>query len=334
MGRDAAEGFGAAADDGPWRSWCRFLQGVSCHLGGEPRRARDLLEDAVERAGRLAPGVHAMSLAQLALLLLDEDEPVRALMLARRSRAVVEEWGLGDQASASLPYSALALALALSDHAEEARDNVREAMRLLSGTLDGCAWRAVEVRAAVARAALAIGDDDVAREALSGAEGFLGRLADAPHLRDEVERLRRRVGPVPEGDAACLSSITAAEARVLRLLPTHHSIREIADLLFLSRFTVKSHAHSVYRKLGSRAAATRSSGRGSPGSSRRRERTAHRPFRAMPPAPRRREAPPHGLLHPRPRGSSVDARAAADAHGPTRRRRPPPALWRSPAGMC
>jgi LuxR family maltose regulon positive regulatory protein len=250
MGRDAAEGFGTAADDGPWRSWCRLLQGVACHLGGEPRRARDLLEDAIGRAGRLAPGVHAMSLAQLALLALDEEEPVRALMLARRSRAVVEEWGLGDQASASPAYAALALALARSDRPEEARDNVREAVRLLTGTLDACAWRAVQVRATVAHAALATGDEDVARQVLSGAERFMGPLADAPLLRDDVEGLRRRVQPVPEGDAACLSSITAAEARVLRLLPTHHSIREIADLLFLSRFTVKSHAHSVYRKLG------------------------------------------------------------------------------------
>jgi LuxR family maltose regulon positive regulatory protein len=37
---------------------------------------------------------------------------------------------------------------------------------------------------------------------------------------------------------------------VLLLLPTHHSFREIGDLLFLSRFTVKSHAHALYRKLG------------------------------------------------------------------------------------
>lgn len=191
-----------------------------------------------------------MALAQLALLILDQGEPVRALLVARRSRAVVEEWGLGAQASASLAYAGLALTLAVADRHEEARDNLREAARLVSGTLDACARRAVEVRAAVARAALATGDDELARAVLAGAEDFLGRLAAAPRLRDEVEHLRRRVQPVPEGDAACLSSITAAEARVLRLLPTHHSIREIGDQLFLSRFTVKSHAHSLYRKLG------------------------------------------------------------------------------------
>jgi LuxR family maltose regulon positive regulatory protein len=213
-------------------------------------RARELLEDAVERAGRAAPAVHAMALAQLALLLLDGGEPVRALLAARRSRGVVEEWGLGAQASAAPAHASLALALAVAGRPGEARESLREAARLVSETLDACAWRAVEVRVAVARAALAIGDDEVAREALWGTEAFLGRLADAPLLRDELERLRRRVQPLPEGDAACLSSITAAEARVLRLLPTHLSIREIGDRLFLSRFTVKSHAHSLYRKLG------------------------------------------------------------------------------------
>ena len=250
MARDAAEGFRTASDDGPWRAYCRFLEGVACHLGGEPERARVLLEDGVERAGRVAPSVHALCLAQLALVLLDEDEPVRALMVARRSRAVVEEWGLGSQGSAALAYGALALALALSDHADEALDNLREARRVLSETVDACAWLAVEVRVAIARAGLAIGDEGIAKEALAAAERFLGQLGDVPLLRDDVEQLSRRVQPVPEGDAACLSSITAAETRVLRLLPTHHSVREIGDLLFLSRFTVKSHAHSLYRKLG------------------------------------------------------------------------------------
>ena len=249
MGRDAAEGFRTAPDHGPWRAYCRFLEGVACHLGGDPARARELLEDGAERAGRVAPTVHALCLAQLALLL-EEDEPVRALMTARQARAVVEEWSLGSQASAALSYAALALALASSAHPEKAADNLREARRVLSETTDACGWLAVEVRVAIARAGLLIGDEGAAREALAGTERFLGRLGDAPTLRDDVEQLSRRVQPVPEGDAACLSSITAAEARVLRLLPTHHSVREIGDLLFLSRFTVKSHAHSLYRKLG------------------------------------------------------------------------------------
>ena len=44
--------------------------------------------------------------------------------------------------------------------------------------------------------------------------------------------------------------MTAAELRVLPLLSTHLSLREIAGELFLSRHTVKSEVTSLYRKLG------------------------------------------------------------------------------------
>jgi LuxR family maltose regulon positive regulatory protein len=46
------------------------------------------------------------------------------------------------------------------------------------------------------------------------------------------------------------SSLTLAELRILRFLPTHLSFREIGDRLHVSTNTVKSQAHAVYRKLG------------------------------------------------------------------------------------
>jgi DNA-binding CsgD family transcriptional regulator len=42
---------------------------------------------------------------------------------------------------------------------------------------------------------------------------------------------------------------TVAERRVLELLPTHAPLQEIAETLFVSRNTVKSHTLSIYRKL-------------------------------------------------------------------------------------
>ena len=41
-----------------------------------------------------------------------------------------------------------------------------------------------------------------------------------------------------------------AELRVLALLPTHLSFRQIGERLFVSNNTVKSHAMSIYHKLG------------------------------------------------------------------------------------
>ena len=46
------------------------------------------------------------------------------------------------------------------------------------------------------------------------------------------------------------SALTAAELRLLPLLSTHLSFPEIAAELFLSRYTIKSQAMSIYRKLG------------------------------------------------------------------------------------
>jgi len=50
---------------------------------------------------------------------------------------------------------------------------------------------------------------------------------------------------------------TIAERRVLDFLPTHAPLQEIAETLFVSRNTVKSHTLSIYRKLGVSSAATR-----------------------------------------------------------------------------
>ena len=46
------------------------------------------------------------------------------------------------------------------------------------------------------------------------------------------------------------SALTAAELRLLPLLSTHLSFREIGERLFVSRNTIKTQAISVYRKLG------------------------------------------------------------------------------------
>ena len=44
--------------------------------------------------------------------------------------------------------------------------------------------------------------------------------------------------------------MTAAELRLVPLLPTHLTYPEIGERLFISRHTVKTQAGSVYRKLG------------------------------------------------------------------------------------
>ena len=47
-----------------------------------------------------------------------------------------------------------------------------------------------------------------------------------------------------------MGSLTSAELRVLRALPSHLSLGEIAGDLFVTRNTIKSQVVAVYRKLG------------------------------------------------------------------------------------
>ena len=65
--------------------------------------------------------------------------------------------------------------------------------------------------------------------------GMFGRRAK--QLKDALER---RVMAEP---------ITPAEQRVLELLPTHLTVASLADRLFLSQATVKTHLRAIYRKL-------------------------------------------------------------------------------------
>jgi LuxR family maltose regulon positive regulatory protein len=51
-------------------------------------------------------------------------------------------------------------------------------------------------------------------------------------------------------DVLGASALTAAELRLLPLLATHLTFRELGERLHVSSHTVKSQAMSIYRKLG------------------------------------------------------------------------------------
>jgi LuxR family maltose regulon positive regulatory protein len=53
--------------------------------------------------------------------------------------------------------------------------------------------------------------------------------------------------------ASAGEALTRGETRVLRYLPTNLSARKIADELYLSVNTVKTHQRHLYQKLGARS---------------------------------------------------------------------------------
>ncbi len=78
--------------------------------------------------------------------------------------------------------------------------------------------------------------------------------AGATLICETADLLARADRPAPPLDQPVhRETLTHGETRVLRYLPTNLSAQEIADELYLSVNTVKTHQRHVYQKLGARS---------------------------------------------------------------------------------
>ena len=132
----------------------------------------------------------------------------------------------------------------------EARDYARRAARLRPLLTYALPVGSVQALVELARAYLALVDPSGARAVLEQVRGILQQRPDLGTLADAARRLDERVSQITAAAALGASSLTTAELRLVPLLPTHLTYPEIGERLFISRHTVKTHAGSVYRKLG------------------------------------------------------------------------------------
>jgi LuxR family maltose regulon positive regulatory protein len=110
-------------------------------------------------------------------------------------------------------------------------------------------WLTLQAQLEFARAYLALGDS----RAHTLLEEIRDVLDDHPHLgvlADQADELETDLAAMPEHGNGAAAGLTGAELRLLPLLSTHLSFREIGEELFVSRNTIKTQAISVYRKLG------------------------------------------------------------------------------------
>ena len=113
-----------------------------------------------------------------------------------------------------------------------------------------------EMRTAVAALRLACDDPDAAADAL--APVLDGSLSGVSRVRMVTALLLEARARDALGDQAAAGRVleqareqlTDSETRVLRYLPTHLTLHEIANELFLSANTVSTHTHHLYAKLG------------------------------------------------------------------------------------
>ena len=249
MRRDAAAAYDRTADESPWRSLCCLLRGVGAHLQGDGAGARLHLEEGARRGAIAAPVVQALCLSQLALVAIDAGDWEHAQLLAARARAQVERVGLDGHPTCAIVFAVSALVRAHRDRVEDAQADRRRAIDLLTQLVDYIPWYDIEARVVLARAALRLGDVTGTRTLLAEASREFEPGDDAGVLRTWIDELWAQVEAFAVTELVGPSSLTTAELRILALMPTHLSFREMGRRLHVSANTVKTHAHAVYRKL-------------------------------------------------------------------------------------
>ncbi|HSO55050.1 MAG TPA: LuxR C-terminal-related transcriptional regulator, partial [Actinomycetes bacterium] len=245
------------APDSAWRPSALVIRGVAHALLGAPDRARADLAAAVD-TGRAIGAVDDIFVAQaeLALLAVKRDAWGEAGQQARQAQALVEETGLGDYSVSAIVHVVVARVALHEGRQADARAALTRAHRLRSVLDHGSPWLTIQVGLELTRAHLALGEAAAARTVFTEAEQVLKRRPDLGSLVQETGELRERVAAASSQTGRWAMSLTVAELRLLPYLATHLTFPEIGQRLFLSQYTIKTQALSLYRKFSASSRST------------------------------------------------------------------------------
>jgi LuxR family transcriptional regulator, maltose regulon positive regulatory protein len=250
MGELARNAAVSEPEDSLWRPICSLLEAIASYLQGDRGTAERQLDETIRFSGNRAPIVTSIGLAQRAMIELDREDWELAAELSDRAAMVAEEWDLKQDPLSAIVFAAAAASRAHDGRIDEAKRDLRHGIDLLAALGDFVPWYGAEARILLAYASLWLADTVGARTLLAEASRFARRTAEATIFANWFDHAWAYLDTIAETSLAGPSSLTIAELRILRFLPSHRSFREIAAQLGVSANTVKTQAHAVYRKLG------------------------------------------------------------------------------------
>jgi LuxR family maltose regulon positive regulatory protein len=244
---DATAALAKLSRRSPWYPQALHMHGYAVLLLGALDEADTLLTKAVTAAAQTAPETHMIALSQLSFLTRQRGDTDRADELADEASTIAVK--LEGHPTTAIALAATAQSMLRHGRWAEARDLVTAAQPLTNFLTEALPWLGVGTRIELGRSYVTLHDRDAARVVV----GEIDRLLDArPRLGvlvDQTRTLRNELEAL-ETPVSAAAGLTPAELRLVPLLATHLSFREIADELQVSRNTVKTQAISIYRKLG------------------------------------------------------------------------------------
>jgi LuxR family maltose regulon positive regulatory protein len=248
---DADEAVANTGDDA-WRCLACFVAGVARRLRGDRSGAATWLSEGVQLSRLLSvPSVEIQCLAQQAILALDREDWSAADDLSGRAIDLLTRFRVQHLVPLMPALAVSAVCSARRGETRESEHAAQLARRLLARASAGFpAWIQLDVRILLGHGHLLLSDTAAARSMLAEAQTALADVTGKVEFASRLHSKWRLAEEIPLATTAGPSAISPAELRVIQLLPTHLSFREIGHALYLSRNTVKTQAIAAYRKLG------------------------------------------------------------------------------------
>jgi LuxR family transcriptional regulator, maltose regulon positive regulatory protein len=238
---------------GIWHAASCLAYGVWAWTVGDDDAVKVLGEGAEEARVFGAASLEAQCAALLGMIAHAEGDLAAAASHAARARSVGADRDLG-RAPAMLVVSALcALMAAATGDVDAARGEWQLARTQLALFKGVSGWANVWTGVMLAHTSVMLGDRIGAETLLREVRDHLAQQPDAVRAVAQADRLGELVRHLRRHTAIGSSALTTAELRVLHYLPTNLSLAEIGNRLYVSRYTVKTHCESIYRKLNVRS---------------------------------------------------------------------------------
>ncbi len=250
MRADAEAALAVFDEDDQWRPLALLSLGVAELASLGPERADATLEEAVRvaRVAGISQGTAAAALVHRAVIAIARGDWDAATQLAGEARTEVNAGRVGEQVPGAMADAVDARVAIHRGDIEAGRAHLAHAQRLRPILTRALPWGSIRTRLDLAHAHLALADAPGARTLLAEVRDILVRRPHMGALADEASAIQRQVDTM-HGEVIGASTLTTAELRLLPLLTTHLSFREIGAQLFVSHNTVKTQAISIYRKL-------------------------------------------------------------------------------------